>query len=214
MSKVTCPGIDEARKNVLTTYDAILQETSDTYLAAIKAFETDLNACLEGIWKKGPCDDQWEELQKAYKEVSAQVSDDNLYNTYKAAKGKRDACFAKVKADDYTERKDTNTNKEKMCRDDFQQARDAAERLYYETRNTAKAQRDAALAALDALQKECNKPKTGATAGEGTVGVANAGGEGDGTTPPVQEITPDAAVCQPTATPPTTTTTPGTATIP
>ncbi len=199
VSKVTCPGIDEARKNVLTTYDAILQETSDTYLAAIKAFETDLNACLEGIWKKGPCDDQWEELQKAYADVSAEVTNDTLYTTYKQAKAKRDACYAQVKADDYQDWSTTNQNREQQCRDDFKQAHDAAERLYYEKKNTAKAQRDAALAALDELQKECNKPKTGwDTAGWATNGVI-----GDGKTeevdgePPVQEITPDADVCTP-----------------
>jgi hypothetical protein len=202
VSAVTCPEIPAARERVLSTYDTLLLEISDIYLEWIRKFEADLNACLEGIWKKGPCDDAWGELQKAYTEVSAQVSDDNLYNTYKAAKGKRDECYAQVKADDYQDWSTTNKNKEQQCRDDFQQAHDAAERLYYEKKNTAKAQRDAALAALDELQKECNKPKTGGdSAWWATNGVI-----GDGKTeeidgePPVQEITPDAPACQPTAT--------------
>lgn len=93
--------------------------------------------------------------------MSAEVTNDTLYTTYKQAKAKRDACYAQVKADDYQDWSTTNQNREQQCRDDFKQAHDAAERLYYEKKNTAKAQRDAALAALDELQKECNKPKTG-----------------------------------------------------
>lgn len=112
----------------------------------------------------GPCDEQWNTLQQAYETAMSDISNDDAYTTYKAAKAQRDTCYANYDANmaDFAQQQE---RKEAECRDMFQIKREAAERLYYEARNAAKAQLDATLAALAALEEECKKPKV-ATGGE------------------------------------------------
>lgn len=113
--------------------------------------------------------------------MSKEVSNDTLYHDYKAKKQKRDECYA-AREQKYEEWSTTNKAKEQACRDDFKQAHDAAERFYYEKKNTAKKQRDDALASLAALEESCKKPKTGQTSA-GSNGMLNGGATtvGEGT---------------------------------
>ncbi len=173
VSAVQCPEIDAARQRVDEAYTRVTKEIGDTYVEAIKAFQAEQRDCERGIRDKGPCDDQNAALQQAYEKAINNISDDALYNDYKAAKKNRDECFAN-REQKYEDRANDNKRKEQDCRDTFQMKHDEAERIYYNQKNAAKAQRDAALANLDELEKKCKTPVSG--------GQTNGGGVTDGQT--------------------------------
>lgn len=204
-SKVTCDGIEEAREDVEEGYNEVIKEVADTYVEAIRDFESEKRKCLEWNRDKWPCDDQNDALQKAYKQASENISDDNLYKDYKEAKKNRDECFEANKATNYEDWATENKRKDQECLDTFQMKHDAAERLYYEKKNTAKMQRDAALAALDELEKKCKQPASGGqTAGGNTVGQVTMWGTEttpEETTPPDTTVDPEADVCTAAAKP-------------
>lgn len=201
VTTATCETLADARAKVATAFTASVQSANDTYTAAHAAFRDGLNECLSGIWRGGPCDEAYAGTEKAYKNAWGDISNDQFYKEWKKAKADWDECYAnrEAKYDDWSK---TNQAKEKTCQEVFQAKSDAARDAHDTAMKAAKAKSDADTAFLDALEKECKKPKpTGSTGTTGVVAGGQAGGTTGGkpVTPPNRPVTPpnpNAPACQ------------------
>lgn len=195
VTKTTCPEIAAAREKVAAAYAASVRAASDTYLEARRLFQADLDACLNGIWKGGPCDTEYEETQRAYQNASNDISNDQFYKEWKKAKADWDACYGNyaAKQQDWIAR---NQNKDKSCQEEFTAKVDAADQAYQSAAKAAHDKRDADDAFLDELDKKCKS-----SAGSGLdLTVPNGATKdlpvkadlGGATTPGVRTVTPPA----------------------
>jgi len=200
----TCETLAEARANVAAAHSASVQSANDTYTAAHAAFRDGLNECLAGIWKGGPCDKEYEATQAAYKNAWGDISNDQFYKEWKSAKANWDECYAN-RDQKYEEWSNNNQGKDKLCQEEFQAKSEAARGAHDAAMKAAKEKRDADMAFLDELEKECKKPKpTGATGGTavsvgtgGTAGTTTGSAGGTATaTRPVTPPNPNAPACQ------------------
>ncbi|HLG24263.1 MAG TPA: hypothetical protein VI564_05030 [Candidatus Nanoarchaeia archaeon] len=179
---VDCPDIEEARQQAYAEYDANLRKIADVYLEARRAFEAELNECVKGLWQGHPCDEEWNNVQQAYEQASAEISNDEFYNNYKQASQKWKDCHAQFDnhLEDWMEQ---NRKKEEACQQQFKAKVDAAQDAYYKAQGDAKAIRDAKLNALAELERKCRedaekKKKEIKTGGGGT---ETTDGQTDGT---------------------------------
>lgn len=195
ISNTKCEDIVDARQKVLQNYQQAVESAAKTYTEARQAFSDDLNACLRDIWKGGPCDAEWKGTQEAAERAQANISSDEAYKGWKEAKAKWDACYGnyEAKQNDWVER---NLGKERSCQEEFQAKVAAANEAHKNAVKAAATKRDADLAILDEIEKNCKK-KTTTGGGSDTV-IAVPGSTGKPIVPPT---TVPKSACEPAGIP-------------
>lgn len=178
VSKVACDEIAEARSTVVRQYGEQMEFISDMFWERRRALETTLQQCLSDIWDGGPCDDQWEELQEAYEDARADISNDDLYEDYKEARDRWNACSGDNFDDTYDRWSEENRVKEAECQETFQSGVADLVTLRREEEVAARDKRDADLAALDELEERCREG--GGSSSSSSEGGGGGGGDGDG----------------------------------
>lgn len=179
VTKTECSGIVDARQKVLVAYTEAVTAAEQMWSEAREAFQSDLNNCLQDVWKGGPCDKEAKEADVAAKDAWADIASDDAYHGWKKAKANWDACYANREAK-YKEWSEKGLERERQCRDEFNAKNGAAQQAYTDAVKAAKAKRDADLAFLDELEKKCKEKEKTQTGGSVTTGGA---GQPGGTTP-------------------------------
>lgn len=182
VSRTQCSEIADARQKVLAAYSEAVRTAEQTWSEAREVFQSDLNNCLQDIWKGGPCDKEAKEADVAAKNAWADIANDDAYHGWKKAKANWDACYANREAK-YKEWSEKGLERERQCRDEFNAKNGAAQQAYTDAVKAAKIKRDADLAFLDELEKKCKEKEKTQTGGGVSVG-GTSGGTTGGTTPP------------------------------
>lgn len=158
--KVTCPEIPAARQRVLAQYEQDNAEAAKELAESLSKAEAASKACLEKLWKGGPCDEQWQNLQESYQRAINNLSSGETYQQYQEAKSQWNSCYGKNGENwgkEYDKYNKNNKQGEERCLQQYRAQVEAANKKYENSLKKAQEVKDEYLKRLDELEKKCGQ---------------------------------------------------------
>lgn len=150
VTKATCNDLKEFRKDVDEAYQSNLQKADKALEEAKEYFAWQLNACVSDIRKD--CEQEWNEVQEAYRQSVADLSNANAYKNYQDKKANWEQCSASKKA---IEKENADPEKKEECQKIHDTAVQNAQKIIDEERQKLKQKFEGDHEYLNALERKC-----------------------------------------------------------